>query len=221
MKCCSCVIRRTNATAAWPTHPWAARPYRLKEERHETWHTTMPAQGAGQPANRTARRARQRQLERGVNIEGLAARDGLLFFGFRGPAKDERAPILSTKADELFKAEAPKADVTFIEVGKGRGIRALARVNDGILVLAGPDDDLANQDVGWILGLWDGKPADVAKLKYAAKPDLSAVKLRKCDDELKPEALAVLRDEPDAYDVIIMSDGMCDGGPLKFTLQRK
>lgn len=158
--------------------------------------------------------------QRGVNVEGIAARDGQLHFGFRGPAKDAKAPVLSTNALDFFESKTPKASVTLIEVGEGRGIRDLATVKDGILVLAGPDDDTAHENVGWILGLWDGRPTEVAKLKDPTQLDLSGVKLRSCDEELKPEALAVLRESPDAYEVVIMSDGMCDGGPLKFVLTR-
>ncbi|QOZ51519.1 DUF3616 domain-containing protein [Bradyrhizobium sp. CCBAU 53338] len=158
--------------------------------------------------------------QRGVNIEGIAARDGQLHFGFRGPTKNATAPILTTNAREFFETPAPKASVTFVEVGEGRGIRDLAPVKDGILVLAGPDDDTAHENVGWFLGLWDGRPTDVAKLKDPIQLDLSGVKLRSCDEELKPEALAILRDDPDAYEVVIMSDGMCDGGPMKFVLTR-
>lgn len=158
--------------------------------------------------------------QRGVNVEGLAVKHGFLHFGFRGPAENAMAPIVTTNAIDFFGDKQPNAEVTFIEVGGGRGIRDLAAVKDGILVLAGPDDDAVHESVGWVLGLWDGKPSDVAKLKYTAKLDLRGVKLRKCDDELKPEALAVLRDDAAGYEVVIMSDGLCDGGPLKFMLPR-
>jgi hypothetical protein len=50
---------------------------------------------------------------------------------------------------------------------------------------------------------------------------LSGVKLRSCDHELKPEALAVTADEPgQPYQAVIFSDGMCDGGPLRFSIPR-
>jgi hypothetical protein len=166
-------------------------------------------------------KAPQLKGQRGVNVEGVAASNELLHFGFRGPVGDGKAPILSTNARQLFESRTPKAEITQIDVGSGRGIRDLAAVKEGILVLAGPDDDAANEKVGWILGLWDGKPAKVAKLKYVAGLDLTGVELRKCDEELKPEALAVLKEDAESYEVVIMSDGMCDGGPLKFVLPRK
>lgn len=49
---------------------------------------------------------------------------------------------------------------------------------------------------------------------------LSGVKLRQCDKELKPEAMMVLEETPVAYKLLVLSDGLCDGGPLAFTLAR-
>jgi hypothetical protein len=54
-----------------------------------------------------------------------------------------------------------------------------------------------------------------------ARLELSGVNLRSCDSELKPEALAVIDDKPgESHQVVIFSDGMCDGGPLGFTIPR-
>jgi hypothetical protein len=51
--------------------------------------------------------------------------------------------------------------------------------------------------------------------------DLSGVNLRRgCDDKLKPEAIAVLADIPDAYRILVRSDGMCDGGRLEFWIEK-
>jgi hypothetical protein len=164
--------------------------------------------------------------QRGVNIEGIAAgKDGALHFGFRGPALNGSAPVLTVDARALFESDDPKATVTTLEIGTGRGIRDLATVKDGILVLAGPDDDKSNEKVGWIVGLWNGVPSDKPKFKELARLALDDVHPRKCDEQLKeerkPEAIAVLKDEPDVLDFVIMSDGMCDGGPLRFTIARK
>jgi hypothetical protein len=53
-----------------------------------------------------------------------------------------------------------------------------------------------------------------------SKLSLKSVELRKCDDELKPEAVAILKDTRDTLDLVIVSDGMCAGGPLKFSIAR-
>ena len=60
----------------------------------------------------------------------------------------------------------------------------------------------------------------MATPRLLATLDLSSVALRACDDELKPEALTVLADTEHSYRVLVLSDGMCDGGPLAFTVPR-
>ncbi|EXI82265.1 MAG: hypothetical protein AW10_00713 [Candidatus Accumulibacter appositus] len=170
----------------------------------------------------------------GVNIEGLAVKDGRLYFGFRGPANKGQALILAVDAEALFKGgdvKDGKASVTRIKVGAGRGIRDMVAVTSGFLLLAGPDDELANQKrVGWSIVWWDGKSgAGAVAPKALASLDLGDVKLRElkagkanaCEDKaLKPEAMTVLEETPQDYKLLILSDGMCDGGALEFAVPR-
>ena len=160
---------------------------------------------------------------RGVNIEGLAVKNGRLFFGFRGPVDDGNAHILAVNADGLFSGKDARPTRVSVNVGKGRAIRDLLAVSDGVLVLAGPDDDERNASVGWTVSRWDGQETSVhdGQIKTLATLDLSNVKLHSCDHEPRPEALAVIADKPgEAYQALIFSDGMCDGGPLRFTIPR-
>jgi hypothetical protein len=163
-------------------------------------------------------RQRRRQY-----IEGLAVKDGRLFFGFRGPTDNGAAYILSVDANALFNGKGAEPELYPIEVGEGRAIRDLLAVSDGVLVLAGPDDDEGNEGAGWVVIRWIGRGTldPVDQSKPLASLDLSGVKLRSCDHELKPEALAVTADRPgEPYQAVIFSDGMCDGGPLRFTIPR-
>ena len=163
--------------------------------------------------------------QQGVNIEGLAVRNGQLYFGFRGPASKGVAKVLAVDADALFDrqpASGLKATVTRLALGQNRGIRDMVAVKTGVLLLAGPDDSSASQSVGWVVAWWDGQPGAgrLVQPKILATLDLSGVNLRKCDKELKPEAMTVLEETPAAYKLLVLSDGMCDGGPLAFTLAR-
>ncbi|MDB5779674.1 MAG: hypothetical protein JWP93_2039 [Polaromonas sp.] len=164
--------------------------------------------------------------QQGVNIEGLAVRDGRLHFGFRGPVLKDTALVLAVDADALFGAQAardPKATVTRLALGPHRGIRDMVAVKTGFLLLAGPDDSPAHHNAGWVVAWWDGQSAAegrVVQPKILAALDLSRVELRKCDKELKPEAMTVLEETPAAYRLLVLSDGLCDGGPLAFTLAR-
>jgi hypothetical protein len=161
--------------------------------------------------------------KRGINIEGLAVRDGRLFFGFRSPAAGGVAKILSVHADRFFAGVDADPKLTSLQLGAGQAIRDLLSVNDGILVLAGPDEAETSKEAGWAVTLWDGKGAGeaVVRPKVLARLDLQNVEIRRCDKKVKPEALAVIEDEPGKpYKAVIFSDGMCDGGPLVFTIPR-
>jgi len=159
--------------------------------------------------------------QQGVNIEGLAVQAGRLYFGFRGPVIQGAAHVLAVDADAFFDGGTPQATVTRIALGERRGIRDMVAVKTGILLLGGPDDDGASQGVGWTISLWDGKYSpNVVQPKLLATLDISGVKLRKCDAQIKPEALTVLEETPLAYKLLVLSDGMCDGGPLAFTIPR-
>ena len=169
--------------------------------------------------------------EHGVNIEGLAVSDGRLYFGFRGPARKGQALILAIDAEALFKGGDAKAGVTRVKVGAGQGIRDMVAVAGGFLLLTGPDDDPANQErVKWSIAWWDGTGgAAVVTPKTLATLDLEGVELRQtkagkantCEDKaLKPEAMTVLEETPQSYKLLILSDGMCDGGALAFTVGR-
>ncbi|MEG9524406.1 MAG: DUF3616 domain-containing protein [Hyphomicrobiales bacterium] len=159
--------------------------------------------------------------QRGVNIEGIAAADGRLTFGFRGPANGGIAPVLTVNAAGLFGSEPADPQVTFLDLGPRRAIRDLQSVKGGLLVLAGPDDDAASADAGWLLSLWDGKVVPgVVRPKVLAKLDLNGLVRKDCDEEIKPEAVTVVRDDPNVLQVVVLSDGMCDGGPLAFRIRR-
>lgn len=157
----------------------------------------------------------------GLNIEGLAASGGRLLVGFRGPTDGERAFVLSVDADALFAGGDPGAHVDRITVGRGRAVRDLTAVDGGFLALAGPDDSPANNGAGWTIVEWDGRTS----LPLAAL-DLGGVTPReksdgcKDEDEVKPEAIAATETHPDRYRVLILSDGLCDGGPMWFDVPR-
>lgn len=164
---------------------------------------------------------------RGVNIEGLALKDDRLYFGFRGPAQDKEAIILDVGIASLFEAgPVPKGAgprSVPIRVGEGRGIRDLAAVRDGLVILAGPDDDAsAHEKVSYTLSFWDGTAAaDGAVVpKPLAELNLAGIQRPSCDDEVKPEAITVTEDTADHYQIVVLSDGMCDGGPVRFTIKR-
>ena len=155
--------------------------------------------------------------EAGVNIEGVAVRDGRLYFGLRS-----MGAVLAVDAEALFTpAGAVKASVTPLVLGTGRGIRDMEAVGKGFLLLTGPNDAEAHQSVGWTVAWWDGQAsATPVTPKVLASLDLGKVKLGDCDKEIKPEALTVLKETSTSFEVLVLSDGMCEGGPLAFTVPK-
>ena len=156
-----------------------------------------------------------------VNIEGMAVQGGRLTFGFRGPVADGAATLLSIDADALFDPSGradPKAVVSTLALGAHTGIRDLVAVTGGFLLLAGPDDERASQiTVDFSVWFWDGRSPQARAL---AQLDTRQVGLRSCDKEVKPEALTVLQESARGYQLLVLSDGLCDGGALVFTVAR-
>ena len=164
-----------------------------------------------------------------VNIEGMAVQGERLFFGLRGPVVDGAAAVLSVDTEALFDPAgraAPKAALTMLALGAHTGIRDMVAVTGGFLLLAGPDDERASQkSVNFSVWFWDGRqtpdrPGPPATARALATLDTRQVALRSCDHELKPEAITVLQESAQGYRLMVLSDGLCDGGALMFTVPR-
>ena len=161
-----------------------------------------------------------------VNIEGVAAKSGTLYFGLREPAKDKHTYVVSVRADQLF-AGTGKLEVTKLKVGGDRGIRDLLSIPDGFLLLIGPDDD-NSEDAGWSVALWDGSHSHEAITpKILADLKLKDVAPQPCKPldqgekaEIKPEAFTVLDNGPNFRRLLILSDGMCNGGGMSFKIPK-
>ena len=98
----------------------------------------------------------------------------------------------------------------------------MVTVSTGILLLAGPDDRKDNANAGWTLSLWDDKSqGTTAEPKRLAALDLRQVAASACDArDIKPEAITVLQESAQLYRVLVLSDGLCDGGALMFDIPR-
>lgn len=157
----------------------------------------------------------------GINIEGIAAKEGWLYFGFRAPAIDGKANILRVAATPLFTGGDLSDTLFTITVGKGGGIRDLLAVPEGLLLLIGPNDD-TKSTTGWSIAFWDGAAAggSVIQPKVLAHLVLPPIRSNHCDKEIKPEAMTMLENGPDFRRLLILSDGMCDGGALAYRIPK-
>jgi len=162
--------------------------------------------------------------QNGFNIEGIACSGGQLYFGVRGPNVDGSACIIEVGAEELFRnggaAVLPK--VHSIPVGPDKGIRELVSVAGGFLMLTGnagaessklfPQSTARQPDTGFDLsflpssGLGNiGRPERIG--------DVS-------ETDGKAEGLLVLRDADGVMDLLVLHDGLEQGGATAFTVRR-
>lgn len=148
--------------------------------------------------------------EGGVNIEGIAVRKGRMYFGLRGPSLKRHAFVLSIDAEALFtKDDDLKPNTTSLELGKNTGIRDLAVVRDGLLILAGPTRE---ENVPYAVWLWDGS-------SETAKP-LATLDLSKVTKDAKAEILLPLEEDAASIRILVMFDGVENGGAMSFKMKR-
>ena len=150
----------------------------------------------------------------GVDIEGVAFRDGWLYAGFRGPLEEDgKAVVLKFR----FDSPADGAEWLSIDLGnKSRqegdakvGIRDIARVSNGFLILAGPTDD---QKTPYELHHWNGQGGT-----RSATHRLCDIPIESDD---KAEGLTILREDAASYEFLILYDGPKGGAPARFRLKK-
>lgn len=145
--------------------------------------------------------------DEGLTIEGIAAHDGVLYFGLRNPTK-AGATILKVSADALFSGDTSAAEPLRVQLDAGDGVRDIATVTGGFLILAGlgrSDDKLKERRS--VIHFWDGTSTTTKPLAQIISKD-----------KAKPEALLVLRDAGGGrpYEVLVLSDKEKKGTPTVY-----
>ncbi|MDN5204657.1 DUF3616 domain-containing protein [Fulvivirgaceae bacterium BMA10] len=136
--------------------------------------------------------------ENGIDIEGLAVYEETLFFGFRGPViRGNYVPILIAKLDNLSNYE-----IRYINLN-GLGVRDMARVENGFLIIAGPVSDMQSS---FHIYYWDGEDG-IPGNDREFTPAQSLGKIPVPGDS-KAEGLTILEETNTHYDVIIVYDGI-------------
>lgn len=150
--------------------------------------------------------AKQPLTKNGANIEGLAAVGDRLFFGFRGPSVAGKAVILETSARAMFSQGKLPVTIHTLPLGDRIGIRDMAVVEDGILLLTGPVNTLPRD---YSVALWNPGETTVAHLESLPVPEGS-----------KPEGLLVMEEGAETYRVLVFHDGARNGAPAQFLLKK-
>ncbi len=148
--------------------------------------------------------------ENGVNIEALADDGRRLFVGFRSPVlRSGLVPVMVVDFDD-------PADyaLRFVDLD-GRGIRGLARVSGGFLILAGAETGGHR----FQLYFWDGSDrvpgSDVTPGKLEMVMDLPR------SSGVDPESVALVEETDRFWDVLVVSDGVEEGGPNLFRVMKR
>lgn len=155
----------------------------------------------------------------GVNIEAIAALNGRLFFGLRGPNLNGQAFVVSVDAKSLFEGGDKKPALAKIVVGEKRGFRDFAAAEGEILALVGPDDDSARVDYS-IFELRGLSREETPIVRELAILNLDKTPLSEKGAPIKPEAITLLDATPSHYRLLVLSDGGENGAPLVFNVPR-
>lgn len=155
--------------------------------------------------------------QKGLNIEGLAVRNGQLFVGLRNPNLGGHAFVLELPASAIFDgARQPAYRLHRLNLGRGLGIREIVASRSGFLIIAGnagsePSEVFRvasdyEKDRGYWLFEWDGTGDKVAKVGRV--PNAPG----------KAEAMAILEESPEEATVLILFDGPKKGQPSLYRL---
>jgi hypothetical protein len=157
--------------------------------------------------------------ENGIDLEGLAAWDGQLYVGFRGPVlRGNFTPILRCR----FGPQIAEPEVLFVDLG-GRGVRDLAHVKGGLLILAGPVGDGPGS---YQLYLWDGKDGvpgtDVPKRAVPGLRLIGDLPLPTGGHgaPAKAEGVGLIEEEDHHWEILVVFDGLKDGHATRFRVEK-
>jgi hypothetical protein len=156
--------------------------------------------------------------QNGVNIEGLAVRNGRLFVGFRNPSLGGYAFVMEIAAADVFENRPrPQYVLHKLHLGEGLGIREIVATKSGFLIIAGnagsePSKKFTeseNYEKGreYSLVFWDGAGSEVHRI--GAIPDPPG----------KAEAMTILEESASEVTVLILFDGPKDGQPSVYRLR--
>ncbi len=141
----------------------------------------------------------------GMTIEGIAVNDGRLYVGFRSPLLHaQSAVIMDVGLGSVFGSGSLDAKFTTLNLG-GRGIRDLTVSDGSFLILAGPAEESGD---GFAIYMWDKSTTTLLG------------ELPPFGDDAKPEAIVQLDGGSGSRRVLVLSDGLKEGGPRAVTLAR-
>jgi hypothetical protein len=157
----------------------------------------------------------------GLNVEGIAAVGGDLLFGLRAPSRSGQAFLARAPASALFapgQSSGPAAEAIPLALGEGVGVRDLAALPDGkLLVLAGPAQEQGNPYTIWLAELNRGPSG---RSSASLRPLAALRDVGVGQDRGKAEAILPLGEEGGKLRILVLFDGLANGGPRTYLLPR-
>ena len=153
--------------------------------------------------------------ENGIDIEGIAVVDDWIYVGFRGPVfRNNYVPVLKLKFDDAENS----ASLLWVNFGGG-GIRDMAKVDDGFLIISGPVGD---EPGAYSVHHWDGRDMIPGKKREQAEIG-RMIKLGEIDSPEggKAEGILVLEEtDIGSYKFMVIFDGVKNGSPMLFKFSK-
>jgi len=136
--------------------------------------------------------------ENGVDIEGMAVHQGLVYLGFRGPVlRNNLVPVM------VLDFEHPKRyELRFVGL-RGQGIRDMVSLGDSLLLLSGPNGDAPGPFRLWHWNGNDQLPGSDRYVRPAKRLGNVSVPLG-----AKAEGLALLEAAGDDVELLLIADGV-------------
>ena len=157
------------------------------------------------------------EAAQGLDVEGVAASGGRLFFGLRAPSLDGFGFVVGAGAADLFAADGDRpvpTRVAKLALGAGVGIRDMAALPDGrLLLLTGPAQGQENIPFGVALTEPGGSE------EWPVRPVLPALRTVVGDGKAKAEGLAVLGVSGDTARVLVLFEDPANGGAQEHSLR--
>ncbi|MEM7619427.1 MAG: DUF3616 domain-containing protein [Pseudomonadota bacterium] len=151
--------------------------------------------------------------EGGTNIEGLAVVKGEMFLGFRAPSVEGQAVIMQLPVSAVFDGKTAVPQMHLLKLGPRVGIRDIAKVSGGLLIVGGATVKTDEQDITPSLYFWNLESKKLTKL--AELPRSQGAKI---------ETLLVLQDTKTAskikYKILVFYESTANGDPVEFEISR-
>jgi hypothetical protein len=150
--------------------------------------------------------------ENGIDLEGIAVKEGRLFIGFRGPVlRSNYVPVFTCEFERVEEGR-----LLFVNLG-GFGVRGMAAVKDGFLIVGGPVGDASQPHKIFFWNGFDCLPGDSGTKEKGIIEVLCEIPF---EDHGKPEGFVITKEDDSHYEFLIAFDGIKNGGIKRFLLSK-